>query len=251
MFDPNGPTFLELARQALSSTTTGYDLLAPKFENTPFRTADELLEPMVLEIVRSDAKHVLDLACGTGAIARRVAEAFARNDGHHDNSQRILGIDISTGMLAEARRLSQSEGVNCEFQNIDVFEMSFDEEFDVVATSGAFGHILQHQQRKFIDLVWSALKPGGRFIFITSPMPKRDDPSYWLARGFNAAMHLRNTLIDPPFIMFYLTFPLERASQLLWDRGFDVRVEQPYRRTPYARARLVIATKRIESSYPG
>src|SRR5437016_914208 len=44
MFHPKGPSFLELARQALSSTERGYDLLAPKFEYTPFRTPDVILD---------------------------------------------------------------------------------------------------------------------------------------------------------------------------------------------------------------
>ena len=43
MFDPEGPTLFELARQALSSTEHGYDLLAPKFDVTPFRTPDAIL----------------------------------------------------------------------------------------------------------------------------------------------------------------------------------------------------------------
>jgi hypothetical protein len=33
----------ELARQALSSVEGGYDLLAPKFDHTPFRTPDGVL----------------------------------------------------------------------------------------------------------------------------------------------------------------------------------------------------------------
>ena len=44
MFHPKGPSFLELARQALSSTERGYDLLAPKFDYTPFRTPQWLLD---------------------------------------------------------------------------------------------------------------------------------------------------------------------------------------------------------------
>ena len=44
MFHPQGPTFFELASQALSSTRQGYDLLAPKFDFTPFRTPDLILE---------------------------------------------------------------------------------------------------------------------------------------------------------------------------------------------------------------
>jgi hypothetical protein len=44
MFHPQGPTFWELARQVLSSTERGYDLLAPKFDFTPFRTPEEILD---------------------------------------------------------------------------------------------------------------------------------------------------------------------------------------------------------------
>src|SRR2546430_8673021 len=43
VFHPKGPTLRELAVQALSSTERGYDLLAPKFDCTPFRTPDAIL----------------------------------------------------------------------------------------------------------------------------------------------------------------------------------------------------------------
>ncbi len=233
MFDPKGPTFFELARQA----TKGYDLLAPKLEYTPFRTPDVLLEAVVEAVRAKPVLDLLDLACGTGAIARKVAPVV---------QGRTIGIDVSTGMLDEGRALARAEGVDVVFQEMDVFDMRFHEQFDVVATAGAFGHILEPEQPRFVELVYQALTPGGRFIFITGPMPAKSDPAYWLARGFNAAMHVRNALIQPPFIMFYLTFTLEQASELLWKQGFDIRVEDPYADTPYSRLRLVIARKPLE-----
>ncbi|MFI8490304.1 SAM-dependent methyltransferase [Streptomyces rubrogriseus] len=44
MFSPEGPTLRELAVQALSSVERGYDLLAPKFDHTPYRTPDRVLD---------------------------------------------------------------------------------------------------------------------------------------------------------------------------------------------------------------
>jgi hypothetical protein len=44
MFSPRGPSARELARQALSSVEGGYDLLASKFDHTPFRTPDGVLD---------------------------------------------------------------------------------------------------------------------------------------------------------------------------------------------------------------
>src|SRR5437899_5670042 len=68
MFHPKGPSFFELARQALSSTERGYDLLAPKFDYTPFRTPQWLLDA-VAEPLREMGpfRSGLDLCCGTGA----------------------------------------------------------------------------------------------------------------------------------------------------------------------------------------
>src|SRR5215471_9734038 len=50
MFHGPGPTFFELARQVLSSTEKGYDLLAPKFDLTSFRTPDRLIESALARI---------------------------------------------------------------------------------------------------------------------------------------------------------------------------------------------------------
>ena len=43
MFHPEGPSLSELAKQWLSSIERGYDLLASKFDYTPFRTSDSVL----------------------------------------------------------------------------------------------------------------------------------------------------------------------------------------------------------------
>ncbi|MGH9390763.1 MAG: SAM-dependent methyltransferase, partial [Vicinamibacteria bacterium] len=68
MFHPEGPTFWELARQALSSTERGYDLLAPKFDVTPFRTPDEILRGTAVYLRADPPGRALDLCCGTGAM---------------------------------------------------------------------------------------------------------------------------------------------------------------------------------------
>src|SRR5262245_30289642 len=96
MFHPQGPTFWELAVQAMSSTERGYDLLAPKFDYTPFRTPDVILEPIATHLASTGpVANALDICCGTGA-AMRVLRPLC--------TERVTGIDVSAGMLAEARR---------------------------------------------------------------------------------------------------------------------------------------------------
>ena len=44
MSSSRGPSLRELAVQALSSVEGGYDRLAPKFDRSPFRTPDRVLD---------------------------------------------------------------------------------------------------------------------------------------------------------------------------------------------------------------
>lgn len=234
MFHPEGPTLLELAEQALTSTTRGYDLLASKFDYTPFRTPDFLLNPLVAEAAREPFARALDMCCGTGAAMSALRP--------HATAE-VVGVDLSEGMLAQAAQNLDAAPGDTPYRLIqgDALTVTHPEPFDLITCCGAFGHILPPDQDRFLAGVRAALSPNGRFLFITAPTPSPARPVWWLARGFNAAMHVRNALLSPPFIMFYLTFPLERALTLLTRHGFSAEVLAPYADSPYPSARLVVA----------
>ena len=91
MFHPQGPSFQELAAQALSSTERGYDLLAPKFDYTPFRTPQSLLDAVAIQLrTMGPFSSGLDLCCGTGA-GIMVLQSLCRDQ--------TVGVDFSRGML--------------------------------------------------------------------------------------------------------------------------------------------------------
>ncbi|MEU4170362.1 class I SAM-dependent methyltransferase [Streptomyces sp. NPDC026665] len=95
MFTPQGPTLRELAVQALSSIEHGYDLLAPKFDHTPFRTPDTILEAVGSALGPMGPFGAgLDLCCGTGA-GMEVLRGLCRDS--------VTGVDISAGMLTVGR----------------------------------------------------------------------------------------------------------------------------------------------------
>src|SRR5688500_8468718 len=101
MFHPQGPTLRELARQALSSVPRGYDLLAPKFDHTPFRTPDSVLRPALALLGGARSLgSALDLGCGTGAALRHLRPRCR---------ERCVGVDLSAGMLAEAKAQLEAE----------------------------------------------------------------------------------------------------------------------------------------------
>ena len=211
MFHPDGPTFWELARQALSSTEHGYDLIAPKFDVTPFRTPDAILTRAGAYISEYlEPGRALDLCCGTGAVLATLGYEAA------------VGLDRSRGMLDAARKHAPS----ATYVRADVLRPPFVGAFDLVTCFSALGHILPADEERFVRAVKSCLRPGGHFVFVTTRMPSMWSRRYWVSRGFNAAMHVRNALWSPPFVMYYLTFLLPEATEHLEDAGFEVRVTE-------------------------
>ena len=236
MFHPRGPTFWELARQALSSTERGYDQLAPKFDFTPFRTPDAVLARVAGRLRETSYDTALDVCCGTGAVLRMLRPLCRR---------RVVGIDRSAGMLEVARRESRSWPGTAAVDLVrgDVLEMPFGEQFDLAVCFGALGHILPRDEPRFVANVRRVLRPGGQFVFLTTTMPPYCSIEYVFSRTFNAAMHVRNWLIRPPFIMYYLTFLLPAALQLLASQGFHAQISDLTFERPHQRLQLVIATK--------
>ncbi len=238
MFHPKGPTFRELAVQALSSTQRGYDLLAPKFDYTPFRTP-----AIILNAVRRHLEPMgpfengLDLCCGTGAGIEILAPLC----------RRIVGLDFSEGMLKVGRRnLATAPGpTRIEWVRGDALRPPFAPVFDIVTCFGACGHIENREQSDFIDGLRSVLRPGGRFVFVSSYRPPLSSLRYWVARSFNLAMRVRNALVSPPFIMYYLTFLLPGIQTALEQHGFQTSVSPLDGDARLAAFRLIVAQRRI------
>lgn len=238
MFHADGPSLLELLRQALSSTERGYDLLASKFDLTPFRTPDAVLSGMARAIgPPASVRDALDVMCGTGA-AMTWLRALC--------TERVVGVDFSAGMLDEARvRVTAAPGAaEVVLVRGDVLTMRFDREFDLATCTGAFGHILAKDEPVLLANIHRALRAGGRFVFPTSEAPRPSTAAFWLAHGFNAAMHVRNALWRPPFVMYYLTMLWPDVRGALERAGFDVEARRGVFEAPFERAILVVATKR-------
>ncbi|WJV50350.1 class I SAM-dependent methyltransferase [Streptomyces flavofungini] len=220
MFTSQGPSLRELAVQALSSTEHGYDLLAPKFDHTPFRTPERILDACA-EALRPLGPFAagLDVCCGTGA-GVELLRPLCR--------EHVTGVDFSAGMLARARAAlgAQDEpgatGPGVHWVRADARALPFVEGFDVAVSFGAFGHFLPVERPGLFAQVHRALRPGGLFAFpIGAPQPLTS-PWYWGMLGFDLAMRARNALRQPPFVMYYRTFPLPGVRADLEGAGFTV-----------------------------
>ena len=210
MFSPRGPSLRELAVQALSSVEGGYDLLAPKFDRTPFRTPDGVLDATAGALrPLGPFGRGLDVCCGTGA-GMRVLASLCQGP--------VTGVDFSAGMLAQAR----SAHPDARWVRADVRALPFVEAFDLAVSFGALGHFLPAERPVLFAGVYRALRPGGVFAFpVGAPLPVTTG-RYWALLGFDLAMRIRNTVRHPPFVMYYRTFPLPAVRGDLTASGFTV-----------------------------
>ncbi|KUL46957.1 class I SAM-dependent methyltransferase [Streptomyces regalis] len=237
MFSPEGPSLRELAVQALSSVERGYDLLAPKFDHTPFRTPDSVLDAVTSALARTGPyDDGLDLCCGTGAGAEVLAEVCRRS---------VTGVDFSAGMLDVARRQVETGDTRVAWVRADARALPFTSAFDLVVSLGAFGHFLPDELPGLFAQVHSVLRPGGIFAFPLVAPPRPTSPAYWMLLGFDAAMRVRNALWRPPFVMYYRAFRLGEVRSELARAGFQVELqalpEFGRRRDGSPRVRMVVA----------
>lgn len=213
----------------------GYDLLAPKFDHTPFRTPENVLDATAEALrPRGPFERGLDVCCGTGA-GMRVLRSLC--DG------RITGVDFSTGMLARAR----SAHPDAEWVRADVRALPFAEAFDLAVSFGALGHFLPSERPALFAGVHRALRPGGLFAFPLSAPPPVTSRSYWTLLGFDLVMRVRNALWRPPFVMYYRTCRLRAIHDELTTAGFTVSpvplTAAGRRENGSPRCRLVLARK--------
>lgn len=124
------------------------------------RTTFDQEYEIVARAARLNASEaILDLACGTGIYARRIAREAT--------PALVIGVDLSRPMLRYAKRLAQSGGLaNVILLQGDALALPFQSgQFDVVNCGGAL-HLFGNVTGALAE-VSRVLKEGGRFTFAT------------------------------------------------------------------------------------
>ncbi|MBP2478246.1 SAM-dependent methyltransferase [Crossiella equi] len=128
---------------------------AQRFDEGVARYQETFLDAAAIK----PADRVLDVGCGNGRTTRDAARRAT------DGS--ALGVDLSTGMLAVARRLAAEEGVaNAEFRQADAQVHPFPAaSFDVVVSR--HGSMFFGDPPAAFANLRRALCPGGRLVLLT------------------------------------------------------------------------------------
>ncbi len=142
-------------------------------------------------VLADNPKRILDVCCGTGDLALRLAKL---------SDAEITGLDYSEPMLEIARQKAATlpEGKKVTFLYGDVGELPFrDGYFDAVGISFAFRNLTYKNPntKKYMGEILRVVRPGGRFVAVESSQPRKT----WIKPFFRA--YLRGFVYPSAYLL--------------------------------------------------
>jgi SAM-dependent methyltransferase len=110
--------------------------------------------------------RVLDIGCGPGLYSNRLAARGCE----------VVGIDIAQDFLDYATAEAAEHGWPARYENISLFAMPYESEFDLVLLlQSIVNRVTPQELDQIMGDIWRALKPGGHFIceFMVASEPFR------------------------------------------------------------------------------
>jgi SAM-dependent methyltransferase len=140
------------------------------------RYAEAAEEEFVARLKLTFGTRVLDVACGTGNTAIPAAQAGAS----------VIGVDIASNLVAQARERARQAGVVAEFREGDAEQLAFpDASFDVVIT--VFGAMFAPRPERVASELLRVCRRGGTIAMAN-----------WTPSGFVGKMFAMNSKHVPP-----------------------------------------------------
>jgi ubiquinone/menaquinone biosynthesis C-methylase UbiE len=140
--------------------TTDYDPIAEQYQRSkqqPWRTYIESFTLMAL-IGDPTGRAVLDVACGEGYYTRRL---------RLQGAAKVVGVDLSEGMIALARKQEAKYGLGIDYMVGDARSLSLPAEFDLVVAAYLLNYAPNREElRAMCSGIARCLKPGGRFVTV-------------------------------------------------------------------------------------
>lgn len=117
----------------------------------------------ILQQVKDKPLKILDLGCGPGLYAEKLAEK-----GHE-----VSGVDFSKNSIEFAKAQAKEKDLNIKYINSNYLTLDLDEDFDLILLIYTdFGVLLPKERNQLLLKVTKLLKQNGLFIF--DVLPKDD-----------------------------------------------------------------------------
>ena len=178
-FTPGEPLFWDdphISTQMLKAHLNPDNDLASRRPQTIQKSADWLIASLGLQAGDS----VLDLGCGPGLYAARLAE----------RGLRVTGVDYSRRSVDYANAYAQKHGLDIHYRYQNYLTLEDENLYDAaLLIYGDFCPLAPEQRKKLLGNVHRALKPGGHFVLdVTTPIHRQKHGSrngwYAVETGF-------------------------------------------------------------------
>jgi ubiquinone/menaquinone biosynthesis C-methylase UbiE len=138
-------------------TSTGSNYFVSYLETATAQTEMQRYKQKSYDLLGVNlGKHLLDVGCGIGDDALALAERVG-------SSGRVVGLDCSANLIAEACRRMESRQLPLEFHVGDVCCLEFpDESFDGCRADRVFMHLADREQA--LREMMRVTRPGGRIV---------------------------------------------------------------------------------------
>ena len=153
----------------------GWDIAAPDYEPSWQAQLAVAQDEMLACAALQAGERVLDVACGTGLVTLRAAQAVGPQG-------EAIGTDISAGMIdiAWTRATAQRIG-NVRFQRMGAESLDFPERrFDAVLCALGLMYVTHPEQA--LHEMRRVLRPGGKLLFVEHGLAPDERVRWWQDR---------------------------------------------------------------------
>jgi ubiquinone/menaquinone biosynthesis C-methylase UbiE len=174
----------------------------------------DALETLIEMSGVSKKDSVLDIACGSGIVACE----FAKHS-HH-----VTGIDITKGMLDEAKKLQlQNNLTNIDWILDDVVPLQFlDSQFSIVVTRFSFHHFMDYE--KVFDEMIRVCKPTGTIMVVDVVLPTKKVNGYDQMEKLRDSSHI-GALTPEKFDALFQTPKLKESAKFYYEMPIELETQ--------------------------
>ena len=164
-----------------SSTRSLYDGASRSWKRSdPVLLSDYTARPFLLDWCEPvEAETVLDLGCGEGYFARKLAQRGAGQ---------IDGLDLSSEMIARAQEQEAAQPLGIRYAVGDALHLERFEaaSFDLVVAVFLFNYLDREATAATLAEIFRVLRPGGRLVFAVPhpslPFMRAEEPPFYFSR---------------------------------------------------------------------
>lgn len=174
----------------------------------------------IIEKYNVNCTDYLDLACGTGNIAIKLAKKFKTN----------YAVDLSEDMLIEAYDKFKKERINCKIICQDMTELSLNHKFDVITcVLDSTNYILENEDlERYFQGVYYHLKDKGLFLFDINSFYKLTNilGNNIFTYSEEEVFYTWENVLEDNIVNMYLTFFIKQGD--LYERFEEEHFERAY-----------------------